>query len=402
MASDPQEGKEPVQGKGPLEGIRVLDMTGVGMGPYATQNLGDMGADVIKVETADGDVFRHVTPQRHVAMSHAFLNFNRNKRSVVLDAKTAHGREALRRLAARADVFVSNVRPAAMRRLGLDYASVQAMNPRIVYCGCYGYGESGPYAGRAGIDDTVQAASGAAWLQGIGHEAPRYVNTVMADKVVGLHVSQAIAMALYARERTGRGQAIEVPMFETMVAFLALEHLGGLTYDPPMGQAGYARMLTPFRKPFRTRDGYMGVVPYTDAQWRRFFEIAGRPDLVADPRYATLMSRSRLFDELYKLVEDTLATRTNAEWEAALSDADIPFAPVNSFADLLEDRHLQAIGFWRAAAHPSEGPVRMPDIPVRFSDTPGTIRSLAPRLGEHTREVLREIGMEEAPPPEKK
>lgn len=187
-------------------------------------------------------------------------------------------------------------------------------------------------------------------------------------------------------------------MFETMVAFLATEHLGGLTFEPPMGGAGYARMLTPFRKPFRTRDGYMGVVPYTDSQWRRFFEIAGRPDMAADPRYATLVARSRLFSELYKFVEDTLATRTNAEWDATLSDADIPFAPVNSFEDLLEDRHLRAIGFWRSVEHPSEGALRMPDIAVRFSGTPGSIRRLAPRLGEHTREVLREIGMDKAPP----
>lgn len=185
-------------------------------------------------------------------------------------------------------------------------------------------------------------------------------------------------------------------MFETMVAFLATEHLGGLTYDPPMGGAGYSRMLTPFRKPFRTKDGYMGVVPYTDAQWRRFFDIAGRPDMAADPRYATLMDRSRLFGELYKFVEDTLASRTNAEWEVALSDGDIPFAPVNSFDDLLTDRHLKAIGFWREVEHPSEGKVRMADIAVRFSDTPGSIRRLAPRLGEHTEEVLREIGMAES------
>ncbi len=381
---------------GPLEGIRVLDMTGIGMGPYATQTLGDMGADIIKVETAAGDVFRHVTPQRHPAMSHAFLNFNRNKRSVVLDAKIAHGKEALRRLAARSDVFVSNLRPQAIRRLGLDYPAMQAINPRIVYCACYGYGESGPYAGRAGIDDTLQAASGAAWLQGHGQDAPRYVNTVMADKVVGLHVAQAISMALFARERSGRGQAIEVPMFETMVAFLATEHLGGLSFEPPMGGAGYSRMLTPFRRPFRTKNGWMGVVPYTDAQWKRFFEIAGRPDMAADPRFATLVARSRMFGELYQFVEDTLPTRTNAEWEVALTDGDIPFAPVNSFEDLLADRHLRAIGFWRELDHPSEGSVRMADIAVRFSDTPGSIRRLAPGLGEHTAEVLREIGMEQA------
>jgi len=368
-------------------------MTGVGMGPYATQTLGDMGADVIKVETKDGDVFRHVTPQRHAAMSHAFLNFNRNKRSVVLDAKTERGREALRRLAGRADVFVSNVRPQAMRRLGLDYPAVREMNPRIVYCACYGYGESGPYAGRPGIDDTIQAAAGVAWLQGIGQPAPRYVNTVIADKVVGLHVAQAIAMALYAREKTGRGQAIEVPMFETMVAFLALEHLGGLTYEPAMGEAGYARLLNEFRRPFRTKDGYMCVVPYTNAQWTRFFEIAGRPELAKEPRYATLTARNKVYDELYRFVEELTSTRSTAQWVAALRDADIPYAPVNSLADLLNDEHLRAVGFWREYEHPTEGRARMAGIPVRFSDTPGTVRRYAPNLGEHTEEVLKEIGL---------
>jgi crotonobetainyl-CoA:carnitine CoA-transferase CaiB-like acyl-CoA transferase len=368
-------------------------MTSVGMGPYATQMLGDMGADVIKVETRDGDIFRHVTPQRHPGMSHAFLNFNRNKRSVVLDAKTEKGREALKRLAACADVFVSNVRPQAMRRLELDYPAVQKMNPRIVYCACYGYGESGPYAGRPAIDDTIQAASGVAWLQGVNQPAPRYVNTVVADKVVGLHVAQAIAMALYAREKTGRGQAIEVPMFETMVSFLALEHLGGLTYEPPMGGPGYTRLLNEFRRPFRTKNGYMCVVPYTDLQWKRFFEITGRPDKAADPRYRTLTDRSRVFGELYQFVEEVLAARTTADWEAALKDADIPFAPANSFADLLEDAHLKAIGFWHSYEHPTEGKVRMPGIPMRFSDTPGQIRRYAPNIGEHTDEVLKEIGL---------
>jgi crotonobetainyl-CoA:carnitine CoA-transferase CaiB-like acyl-CoA transferase len=379
--------------QGALAGVRVLDMTSIGMGPYATQMLGDLGADVIKVEPAAGDVFRHVTPQRHAAMSHAFMNFNRNKRSVVLDAKSELGREAMRRLVARSDVFVSNVRPRALRRLGLDHASMRAANPRIVHCVCYGYGEAGPYAGRAGIDDTIQAATGLAWLQGFGQDAPRYVNTVIADKVVGLQVAQSIVTALYARERTGRGQAIEVPMFETMVAFLAAEHLGGRTFVPPEGEAGYARMLTPHRRPFRTRDGWMAVVPYTDGQWRRFFELAGEPAMAEDPKYATAVARSRVFGELYAFVERVLAARTTAEWTAMLAEADVPFAPVNDLDGLLQDPHLDAIGFWRTVDHPSEGTVRVPGFPVSYSDTPASLRRLAPRLGEHTDEVLREIGL---------
>jgi len=378
---------------GPLDGVRVIDMTGVGMGPYATQVLGDMGADVIKIEPEAGDVFRFNTPARHDSMSHAFLNLNRNKRSVVLDAKSAEGRAALLRLIAGADVFVSNVRPQAMRRLGLDYASLAADHPRLIYCGCYGYSEDGPYAGRAAIDDTIQAASGLAWLQGYGADAPRFVNAIVADKVVGLHVSQAVGMALYAREKTGRGQFIEVPMFETAVAFLVPEHLAGLTYDPPLGGAGYARLLNPWRRPHRTRDGYMAVAPYNDGQWRRFFVIAGRPEMIDDPRYRTILDRSRHFAELYRFLGETLATRTNAEWTEAFEAAGLPFAPVNSFEDLLCDPHLEAVGFWRSVEHPTEGRLRMAGIPVKFSATPCTVRREAPNLGEHTEEVLREIGL---------
>ncbi|TAK84178.1 MAG: CoA transferase [Betaproteobacteria bacterium] len=367
-------------------------MTTIGMGPWATQMLGDMGADVIKVETSDGDIFRHVTPQRHRGMSHAFLNLNRNKRSVVLNLKTDEGREAMLRLIQGADVFVSNVRPASLQRLGLDYESLRPANPRLIYCGCYGYSESGPYAGRASVDDTIQAACSMASFQSERSGAPRYVKTAAADKVCSLFVAGSIAMALYARERTGLGQAIEVPMFECMVAFMMPEHLGGLTFEPPEGPAGYARILDPHRKPFRTKDGYIGVVPYNDLQWRRFFELAGRAELCDDARFRTQTDRSRNITVLYSFVEETLAHRTTAEWTALLQKADIPFSPVNSVDDLLKDAHLRAIGFWRDIAHPTEGRLRMPGIPVSFSRTPGSIRRHAPNVGEHTEEVLREAG----------
>jgi len=378
---------------GALEGIKVVDMTGVGMGPWATQMLGDMGADVVKIETADGDVFRHALPMRHPRMSHAFLNFNRNKRSVLLDAKSELGREAMLRLVRGADVFVSNVRPAGLKRLGLDYESVKALNPRLIYCGCYGYSEKGPYAGRPAIDDTIQAACSLAWFQGVNQEAPRFVPTAMADKVLSLYVSNAITTALFARERTGKGQAIEVPMFESMVAFMMPEHLGGLTFEPPLGPAGYSRMMDPYRKPFRTKDGYMCVVPYTNAQWRRFFTLVGQPALADDPRFKELVDRSRNFTALYSFVERVVADKTTAEWTAVLAEADIPFAKVNSVDDLLDDPHLKAVGFWKAFDHPTEGRIRAAGIPVSYSGTPGSIRRLAPGLGEHTDEVLRELGL---------
>lgn len=377
---------------GALEKVRVLDLSSVGMGPFAAQMLGDMGADVIKIETAAGDVFRHVTPQRHPAMSHAHLNFNRNKRSVIMDAKTAEGKQQLLALLEQTDVLLSNMRAPAMRRLGLDYATLEHRFPRLIHCSCYGYSEKGPYAGRAAIDDTIQAVSGMAWMQGdAGATAPSYVKSVVADKVVGLYVTQAVACALYEREQSGRGQAIEVPMFECMVAFMAPEHLAGRTFVPAQGPAGYTRLLNAFRRPFRTRDGYMSVVPYTDAQWVRFFALVGKPEMAQDPRYDSLTSRSRHFPELYRFVETTLGERTTAEWTEILMDADLPFSRVNGIDDLLEDEHLNAVQFWHRTEHPTEGAIVQAGIPMHFSRTPGTLRRHAPNLGEHTEDVLAEI-----------
>jgi len=374
---------------GALDGVRVLDMSAVGMGPMSTQLLGDFGADVIKVESVDGDVFRYPMPQRHHGMSHAFLNFNRNKRSVVIDLKTEEGRQNLFSLLETSDVFVSNMRAPALRRLGFDAESLAQRFSQLIHCSCYGYSEKGPYAGRAAVDDTIQAACGLAWLQGdAGARAPEYVNTVVADKVVGLYVANAITAALFSREKTGRGQAIEVPMFECMVAFSSLEHLAGRSFIPPEGSAGYARLLNEFRRPFRTKDGYVGVVPYTDSQWKRFFELAGDPQLALDERYCSLCARSQHFPELYCYVERALATRTSREWLALLEKADIPYARVNSFDDLLEDPHLNAVGFWREVDHPTEGKLRQPGLPIHFSRTPASVRRHAPGLGEHTRELI--------------
>jgi crotonobetainyl-CoA:carnitine CoA-transferase CaiB-like acyl-CoA transferase len=355
----------------------------------ATQLLADMGADVIKVETPEGDVFRHVTPQRHPGMGHPHLNLNRNKRSVVLDLKTPGGIENLLTLVAEADVFISNLRASAIRRLGLDAETLTKKYPKLIYCGCYGYSEKGPYAGRAAVDDTIQAASGLAWLQGnAGNEPPAYVKSVVADKVLALYVAQAVTAALFARERTGLGQAVEVPMFECMVSFLAVEHLAGKTFVPAEGPTGYSRLLNPFRRPFRTTDGYIGVVPYTNGQWKRFFDIIGAPELAGDERYRTQAARSRHFSQLYEIIDVALKQKSSATWMALLEDADIPFAPVNSLDALLDDPHLAAIGFWRKVEHPSEGALIQAGLPISFSRTPMEVRRHAPTIGEHTDEVL--------------
>jgi crotonobetainyl-CoA:carnitine CoA-transferase CaiB-like acyl-CoA transferase len=377
---------------GPLDGIRVVDMTTVAMGPYATQILGDMGADVVKVESPEGDVFRNAAPARHAGMGAAFLNFNRNKRSIVLDLKSEDGKSLILEMVARADVFVSNTRPQALRKLGLDYESLAAAHPRLIHCGMCGFSEKGPYAGRPAFDDVIQAMSGLAALQGHNSsDGPEYVNTIMADKCAGLTAAWAIAMALYERERSGKGQSIEVPMFETMVSFNMLEHLAGKTFRPPTSAMGYERLLTPHRRPYRTLDGYIGLLPYTNAQWQRFFRLAGAPQFSDDPRFANPVKRSENIDALYGVLADLVSKRTTAEWLALLGDADIPMARILSPDEVLEDPHLEAIGFFAEAEHPSEGAVRTIGIPVTFSRTPGSVRRLAPRLGEHGEEVRNEI-----------
>jgi crotonobetainyl-CoA:carnitine CoA-transferase CaiB-like acyl-CoA transferase len=385
----------PAAARGPLHGIRVVDLTSVVMGPYATQILGDMGADVIKVESPDGDLMRHVAPFRNRGMGAGFLALNRNKRSIVLDLKRPSDRAVLSRLVERADVFVFNVRPQAMRRLRLDYASLRRRNPRLVYCGAYGFSEKGPYAGRAAFDDTIQAMSGMAALQ--GHNAPggpAYVNTILADKVSALAASQAITAALFERERSGQGQAIEVPMFETVVSFLLVEHLAAATFlAQPQDSMGYERLLSPYRRPHRTRDGYVGLLPYTNAQWRRFFEIAGQPELAQDARFRDLSARSHNITELYGIVASIVAQRTTAEWLEALKGSDIPMSPVLSPQDLLTDPHLAAVGMIGEDPHPSEGPIRTVRPPVSFTRTPCRVERLAPRLDEHRAEILAELGL---------
>lgn len=378
---------------GPLSGIRVVELTSVVLGPLACQTLGDLGADVVKVEPPGGDSNRHIGPSHDPLMGVLFLTCNRNKRSVVLDLKTPAGRAACLRLTAGADVVVHNFRPDALQRLGLHYDAVRQVNPRVIFCGTYGFGRSGPYANQPAYDDSIQAACGLAALSGLVDGEPRYVPTIVADKTTAMAVVSAVTAALFHRERTGEGQEIEVPMFETMVAYVMAEHLFGLAFDPPRGRAGYTRVLSPHRRPYATRDGHLAVLPYLDRHWRAFCEVAGRHDLAEDERFATLAARSRHIDEVYAETAAIVATRTTADWLAQLEPRGVPVVAVSRLEDLVVDPHLEAVGFWQHVDHPSEGRLRLPGIATTFSATPGAIVRLPPRLGEHSVEVLREIGL---------
>jgi crotonobetainyl-CoA:carnitine CoA-transferase CaiB-like acyl-CoA transferase len=375
---------------GPLAGIRVLDFSSVVLGPFAGLMLGDMGADVTKVESIDGDVMRHAQPSRNEGMGAIFLNLNRNKKSLAINLKSEAARDVVNRLVSQADVVIHSIRPKAAARLGLDYAALSAINPRLVYCAVRGFAP-GPYADLPALDDVIQAASGIAHLQG-GDGPPRFVSTILVDKTAGLHAASAISMALFERERSGLGQEVVVPMFETMVQFLAMEHLQGLTFDPPEGPSGYARVLSPHRKPYQTRDGQISVIPYTDRQWARFFADAGRPDLATDPRVGSATARSIHVDWLYGTLAAILADRGTDDWLALCRAGDIPAMRVNTLDELMTDEQVEATGLLRHDLHPSEGPLRQVDIPVRFTRTPGSVRRLAPRLGEHTQDILLECG----------
>ncbi len=376
---------------GPLDGVRVLDLTTILLGPFATQILGDMGADVIKVESPAGDATRDVGPPPADGMGAVFLGTNRNKRSIVLDLKQDAAREACLRLAAEADVFVHNMRPRAIARLGLGYESLAEVRGDIIYCGSYGFRACGPYGDKAAFDDMIQAASGLAALQNRDAE-PRYVTSAIVDKITGMAVANAIVMALYHRERSGQGQNVEVPMFETMVNFNMVEHLYGRAYEPARGRTGYPRTLSPERRPYATQDGYIGVLPYTDRQWQAFFALAGRPDLVTDPRYQSMDKRLANIDALYADVSTMLATRTSAQWLEALDAANIPAMPVHDPDELPEDLHLLAGNFWEIRDDPELGQLRFPGPAALFSATPAEFRRLPPRLGQHSVEILAEAG----------
>jgi len=378
---------------GPLAGMTILDLTTVLMGPYATQILADMGADVIKVESPEGDIVRQLGPGRTPGMGGMFLNANRGKRSIVIDLKNPAGRDALLRLAAKANAIVYNVRPQAMARLGLGYEALAAANPAIVYVGLFGYGQSGPYAAKPAYDDLIQGASGVATLlAAAGDGTPRYVPITMADRVVGLMAVNAIMGGLMHQLRSGTGQRIDVPMFESMAEFVLIDHLGGLTYDPPLDHGGYSRLLSRHRRPYRTRDGYICALIYNDKQWRSFADSIGQPGMLDDPRFASHAARHQHIDAIYEKVGRIFLGRSTAEWHELLERADIPVMPMHTLQSILDDPHLQAVGFFKTIEHPVEGRIRQMQVPSHWSASQPQPGGPAPTLGEHGRAILSEAG----------
>ena len=377
---------------GPLAGVRVLDLTTVVLGPYCTQIMADMGADVIKVESPDGDSTRYIGAARRPGMSGIFINLNRGKKSLVLDLRTSAGRDALLAVARGCDVFIHAMRMRAIERLHLDYANVAKAVPAIVYCNVTGYGQRGRYRDKPAYDDVIQAGCGLAMLQSEQIGTPQYVTTVVADKVTGLLALSGILMALHHRAHTGEGQAVDVAMFETMASFVLAENISGQAFDPPLGPAIYHRLTTPARKPYRTRDGYLAVIVYTDRQWREFLRVAERTDLLGDPRLASFTTRTEHVDFLYRLIEDIIATRTSAQWVEALEDADIPVMPVLTTDELFNDPHLREAALIESLEAGADGALRLPRTPIGYSRTPAGPLDAAPELGQHSREILMGAG----------
>ncbi len=378
---------------GPLAGVTVVDLTSVVVGPLATQILADHGADVIKVESKSGDLIRvmngkSVTP----GMSAKFLHLNRNKRSIVLDLKHPAGHAALLKLIARADVLVWNVRPAAMARLKLSYDDVRAVNAKIIYCGMFGFGQNGRYRDKPAYDSIVQGAGGMAALNHRVTGEPRFVPMVVADKVVGLIAVQMIAMALYRRSQSGEGCAIEIPMFENLVKFVLEEHMYLKTFEPPLGEAGDTRLLDPGSRPIPTRDGYICISANTNAQAFAFFDAVGRPELKTDPRFSSVQARFAHVKDYFQTRVDALKTRTTAEWVELFNRNDVPAMPYHTLEGVLEDAHLDDVGFFEIKAHPTEGTIRNMRLPNHWSCGVRSEWNPAPKLGQQSVEILREAG----------
>lgn len=379
----------------PLDGLRIIDMSSVVMGPFATQILGDLGADVIKVEPHHGDTTRHVTPMRNDNMGWVFLHANRNKRSLVLDLKDAEGKAAFLKLIETSDALVTNVRTRALDRLGLGWETLHAINPRLIVVNLVGYGSGGPYDGRPTYEDLIQGVTALpSLLVQAGSEEPHYVPMALNDRAVGMASVVALLAAVIYRDKSGRGQQIEVPMFETMAQWVLGDHMGGKTFEPPLGPAGYKRTLTKERRPYRTSDGRICCIIYTDKHWKSFMELIGQGETFrADPRFATIGTRTEHAHDLYAFVSGAMVARSSAEWVKILLEADIPVTPLHDLDTLMEDEHLTAVGYLPVVEHPSEGKVREVRVPTTWTESQPSIRRQPPRLGEHSVEVLREAGL---------
>ena len=378
------------QNQGPLAGIRVIDLTSVVFGPYATQIMADMGADVIKVEPPAGDNTRFITTGPAPGMSGIYVNVNRGKRSLMLDLTRDADKDVLRALIATADVFMHSMRGKAIAKLGFSYDDVKAIRPDIIYTNCYGYSRRGPEADQPAYDDTIQAECGITHVQNLMNGEPGFVATIMADKVAGLHALHATTMALFHRERTGQGQELEVTMFEAMTSFMLVEHANGAMFDPPTTPAHYHRAVEKNRKPYKTRDGHVAALVYNDKHWNAFM-AAVKPAWETE-EFSTLEKRAKQIGRVYGLLGETFLTRTTQEWLDLLNALNIPVARLRTTDELFDNEHLNAIGFFETIDTPL-GPTRFPGVPTWFSATPGRVGGPAPTLGQHNDELLAELGL---------
>lgn len=378
--------------QGPLKGVKVVDLTAMVMGPYCTQIMADMGADVVKIEPPAGDNTRYISVAPEEGMAGVFVNVNRGKRSVVLDLKQDRDIQVLKSLIKEADVFIHSMRSKAMAKLGLSYNDVSAINPNIIYTNCYGYSRRGPEADSAAYDDTIQGECGLPYVQQLLNGEPQFVGTIMADKIAGMTALYSTLMALFHRERSGEGQEVEVGMFEAMASFMLVEHANGALFTPQLSAANYPRAVTPNRKPYKTKDGYIAALVYNDKQWNAFCQAVD-PEWARSDQFSSLKKRALIIDKVYGLLAQTFLTKTTKEWIDLLKNIEVPCAPIRTLDDLYSNEHLQAIDFFEKVATPY-GDVNFPGIPTWFSKSPGKIVSGAPRLGEHTREVISQLNLD--------
>lgn len=392
-----QENNQETASQGPLSGYTIIDLTSVVLGPYCTQLLGDLGADVIKIETPGGDIMRHAGPHVSPGMGPIYLTINRNKRAMTLDLRKESAKKILEQLICSADGLIHNIRAGGMRRLGFDYESVKAINPEIVYCHAVGFGSKGHYAERQAYDDLVQAVSGASFMIPMqdGTTEPRYFPGLVADKTTGLHAAYAMLAAFLHKERTGKGQFVEVPMMECMVSFTMAENLYGHTFVPPRPPIAYARSINPMRKPYKTKDGYIALMPYSDDNWYRFFKLGGREALMEDERYSTYAARTNNITDLYKEAEIIALQKTTDEWMHVLAEENVPCMRVHTLDSVLKDPQMRDTGFLEEREHPSEGTYLAINNPIEFSGSPVKITHEPPLLGQHNDEILNELGYDE-------